>query len=170
MTRGRAGITRRRVKTPRGDSGNLHNRVNAPLPDMVPDLYCPRCPRDLRARRVPRQRRTCVERRRPGPPGVRVQILGNHPEVGEETPDRSNTFWLRLRTRARSRRWSCVTFGWGTDMADKVHISREVPGPATAPLGTVLPGRRCPAARRPCLPGTAPSYEPAGARAALPRG
>lgn len=139
----------------------------------------------------------------------------------------------------------------GTDMADKVHISREVRGPASAPsgegsshqfgltaamalivgsiigvgifnlptslavygpitlvsmalttvgalvlallfaalsrrlpadggpyayarvafgnrLGAVLPGRRRPAARHPCLPGTAPSHERAGARAALP--
>ena len=44
-------------------------------------------------------------------PDVRDQALRNHPEVGEDTPDRSNTVWLRLRTRGRSRRWSCVTFG-----------------------------------------------------------
>jgi hypothetical protein len=78
------------------------------LPNMLSDLHCPR---DLRARRVRRQRRSCVERRRRYAPDVRVQTLRNHPDVGEETPDRSNTIWLRLRTRGRSRPWSWVTFG-----------------------------------------------------------
>ena len=51
--------------------------VDALLPNMVPDLHCPQRPRDLR---------------------------GNHPEVGEETPARSNAIWLKLRILARSRR------------------------------------------------------------------
>src|ERR1700735_4732282 len=35
-------------------------------------------------------------------------------------------------------------------------------------LGAILPGRRRVTAQHPRLPGTAPSYEPAGVRAALP--
>ena len=85
--------------------------VDALLPNTLPDLHCPQCPRDLRARRARSQRRSCVERRRRYAPDARVQTLRNHPEVGEETPDRSNTIWLRLRTQGWSRRWSWVTFG-----------------------------------------------------------